>query len=127
MSESVNGGITVKIDDFEIKQLNRYDVSWEYEEAERFENWDFTTVTVPKGYRFNLSLTANNLTPEKKTALMKKLFARVFTLDCPDFNGVVELTGSVGAPVKIANRFGTWYNVSFSVAAVSLDATGGSL
>ena len=126
MSDIINGGITITLGTYELKQISQYSPSWNYEEKETFEGWDFSEVTVPKGRRFQLTVTANNLSPERKDALMKALFKRQFNIVCPDYTGIVRVT-SVNLPIKTATRFGTWYTVSFSVAAVGLEGSGGSL
>lgn len=126
MSDIINGGITITLGTYVLQQMSQYSPSWTYEEKETFENWDFSEVTVPKGRRFQLSVTANNMSPERKDALMKALFVRQFNLICPDYEGVVKVT-SVSLPIKTATRFGTWYTVSFSLAAVGLVDSGGSL
>lgn len=126
MSDIINGGITITLGTYVLQQMSQYSPSWTYEEKETFENWDFSEVAVPKGRRFQLSVTANNMSSERKDALMKALFARQFNLICPDYEGIVKVT-SVSLPIKTATRFGTWYTVSFSVAAVGLVGSGGSL
>ena len=126
MSDIINGGITITLGTYVLQQMSQYSPSWTYEEKEKFENWDFSDVDIPKGRRFQLSVTANNMSSERKDTLMKALFARQFNLICPDYEGIVKVT-SVSLPIKTATRFGTWYTVSFSVAAVGLAGSGGSL
>lgn len=126
MSDVVNGGISIKLGSYTLRQISQYSPSWAFEEKETFENWDYTQVTVPKGRRFQLSVTANNMSPERKDELMNALFARTFSLICPDYSGMVKVT-SVGNPLKKAGRFGKWYTVSFSLAALELKDSGGSL
>lgn len=126
MSDIINGGISITLGTYVLQQISQYSPSWTYEEKETFENWDFSEVAIPKGRRFKLNVTANNLNPERKAALMNALFERQFNLICPDYTGIVRVT-SVSLPIKKATRFGTWYDVSFSVAAVALVSSGGGL
>ena len=126
MPDIINGGITITLGTYVLQQISQYSPSWDYEEKDTFENWDYSQIIVPKGRRFKLSVTANNLSPERKDALMKALFARQFNIVCPDYTGIVRVT-AVSLPIKTATRFGTWYTVSFSVAAVGLEGSGGSL
>ena len=126
MSDLINGGITITLGSYELQQISQYSPSWAFEEKETFENHDFTQVSIPKGRRFQLAVTANNLNTERKNALLNALFARVFDLVCPDYSGKVRVTG-VSQPIKTASRFGVWYSVSFTLAAVGLEGSGGSL
>ena len=126
MSDIINGGITITLGTYKLQQISQYSPSWSFEEKETFENWDFTQVSVPKGRRFNLSVTASNMNAERKNALMAVLFKRVFDIECPDYSGTVKIT-SVSLPIKKSTRFGTWWTVSFSVAAVGLEGSGGGL
>jgi len=126
MSEVLNGGMIIKLDDYELKQISDYSPSWDFEEGDSFENWDFTTIHHDKGRRFMLSVTAKNLTIAKKDELLKVLYKRDINLECLDYIGAVRVT-SLGLPVTSCNFFGTFYNVSFSVAAVGLTGSGGGL
>lgn len=126
MSDIINGGITITLGSYVLKQISQYSPSWGFEENETFENWDYSQITIPKGRRFQLSVTANNLNSERKNALMNALFERTFVIICPDYTGTVRVT-NVSLPIKKATRFGTWYTVSFSVAAVGLEGSGGGL
>lgn len=126
MSDIINGGITITLGTYVLQQVSQYSPSWTFEDKDGFENWDYTQINITKGRRFQLAVTANNLSPERKDALMKALFDRQFTIECPDYTGIVRVT-SVNLPIKTATRFGTWYTVSFSVAAVGLVGSGGGL
>ena len=126
MSESLNGGMIIKLDDYELKQISDYSPSWGFENGDSFENWDFSTISIDIGRRFRLSVTARNLTIEKKDELLNVLYKRDISLECLDYKGAVRVT-SLGLPVTSCNFFGTFYNVNFSVAAVGLTGSGGGL
>ena len=49
MSKEFNGGYTIKINGTEWELLNGYYPSWAEEEAENFENYDFSDFTQLKG------------------------------------------------------------------------------
>lgn len=128
MSKIPNGGVPVAIGGFDIPQINAYSTAWTKEEAASFENWDFSDVTLYKGQRFSVSVTANNLTPEEKDGLISALSSRTVSLVCPDYSGTVKITG-LNTKLSHANFYGKWYDVSFTAAAIELDEldSGGGL
>ena len=119
-----NGGISVKLGSYTLKCINSYEASWS-DETEEFENWDYSTVTLYKGRRFKLSVSAI-LEESGKDDLITALSAHTLNIVCPDYEGEVAIN-SVSAPIQSSNFMGTYYKISFSATATELSGSSGSL
>lgn len=126
MSKEFNGGYTIKINGTEWELLNGYSPSWTEEEAENFENYDFSNFTQLKGVRFSAAFKVGNLSEEDKGTLLDLLAPRLVSIECPDYKGNVKISG-VSAELIAAKSLGKWYSVSFNAAAVALTPLGGGL
>jgi hypothetical protein len=129
MSKIYNGGIIVKIgtqinNQQVIKKLDlitAYDPSWDLE-AETFEAWDFSEVQVLKGRRFRLSITTGFLDATDLNSLKAVLITRQVTVYCPEYTtGILMAVDSVSQPLKVSNYNGSYYQISFSLRAVSVE------
>ena len=56
---------------------------WAEEEAENFENYDFSDFTQLKGVRFSAAFKVGNLSEEDKSALLDLLAPRLVSIECP--------------------------------------------
>lgn len=114
-----NRGITVSVGDIDIETLS-YQPQWE-QVTERFEEYDYSTYTILKGNKFSASVVTGLMTKAQMTALRNALLVRQFTFKCPEFTeGILVNVGAISFPTA-ANNYGTeYYQMSFSVAAVSL-------
>jgi hypothetical protein len=126
MREIYNGGITLGIGGYTLRSITSYVPKWSHEIDKSFENWDFSMVETAKGRRFSADITTGSLKKEEIDKLIKVLVGRVFTFTSPEYTGTVSVT-SVPKTYRSANIAGVYCTCSFSVAAVSLDGTGGSL
>ena len=119
MSKDFNGGYQITLGTTKWDLLNGYTPSWENEEKENFENYDFSTFTEYKGTRFSAAFKVGKLCEADKEALLRLLQPRIIQLTCPDYSGQVKISG-VGAELISANSLGKWYTVSFTATATSL-------
>lgn len=126
MRNIYNGGITLGIGNYTLKCISAYVPNWSHEIETNFENWNFSTVEQSKGRRFSADITTGILSDEEITKLLKVLFGRTFTFTSPEYTGTVSVT-KAPKTYNSANTAGIYCTCSFSVAAVSLDGTSGSL
>lgn len=126
MREIYNGGITLGIGDYTLKRISAYNPNWSHEIDTSFENWDFSMVEQSKGRRFSADITTGYLSDEEMNKLLKVLIGRTFTFTSPEYTGTVSVS-KVPKTYKSANTAGIYCTCSFSVAAVSLEGSGGSL
>lgn len=126
MREIYNGGITLGIGSYTLRCISEYKPKWSHEIERTFENWDFSMVEKAKGRRFSADITTGYMSKEETDKLIKVLIGRTFTFTSPEYTGIVSVT-SVPKTYKVANTSGKVFTCSFSVAAVSLDGTSGSL
>ena len=126
MRETYNGGITLGIGSYTLRCISEYKPKWTHEIDKSFENWDFTMVEEPKGRRFSADITTGYLNEEEMNKLIKILIGRTFTFSSTEFTGTVSVV-NVPKTYKVANTSGKIFTCSFSVAAVGLEGSGGSL
>ena len=126
MYEKYNGGISLGIGSYTLRCISEYKPKWTQEIDKSFENWDFIIDETSKGRRFSADITTGNLSEEEVNKLINVLVDRVFTFSSPEYTGTVSVT-SVPKTYKVANTSGKVFTCSFSVAAVGLEGSGGSL
>ena len=126
MYEKYNGGITLGIGDYTLRCISAYAPKWTHEIDKSFENWDFSMEETSKGCRFSADITTGNLGEEDIDKLIKVLIGRAFPFASAEYTGMVRVA-KVPKTYKVANTSGKVFACSFSVAAVSLDGTSGSL
>ena len=126
MRKIYNGGITLGIGDYTLRSISAYSPGWSHEIDTSFENWDFSTVEQSKGRRFSADITTGLMDDEEIAQLIKVLIGRTFNFTSPEYTGMVSVT-KVPKTYKSANTAGIYCSCSFSVAAVSLESSGGSL
>ena len=122
----IDGGISLGIGGYTLKSISSYQPKWTHEIDKSFENWDFTTEETLKGKRFSADITTGELKSEEISKLINVLVGRTFEFKSPEYNGVVKVE-NVPKTYKSANNNGIYCVCSFSIAAVSLDGSGGSL
>lgn len=126
MAEIYNGGISLGIGDYTLKVISSYEPKWVFETEGEFENWDFSTVEIVKGKRFSASVSTGVLPEAEANKLLTVLKKRTFTFKSPEFEGTVRVS-DIPKKYNSANVYGVFCSVSFTVAAVSLEGTSGSL
>ena len=126
MREKYNGGITLGIGSYTLRCISEYKPKWSHEILKTFENWDFSMVEEAKGRRFSADITTGLMDDEEIAKLINVLIGRTFKFTSPEYTGMVSVT-KVPKTYKSANTAGIYCSCSFSVAAVSLESSGGSL
>ena len=130
MGKYYNGGISVSLSTTNASQetvtvdldtITEYSPSWEYE-VESFEAWDFSTVEIPKGRRFSLSITTGALDLTDLNTVKSALINRTVTVTCPEYPlGILMAVSNVSQPLRSSNFFGDYYSISFSLTALSME------
>lgn len=125
--EVYNGGYTVTIGDYELRNIGSYAPAWSnvYDSQNSYIDLNGNNVKALIGKQFTLSIKTGRLTKDDCTALIKQLKRSEINVDCPDFSGIC-ICDDVSSNLEQANTLNTRYSVSFKLAAKSL-ITAGSL
>lgn len=135
MIKEKKNGLYFNLNGYELRFISEYSPTWtpEYDSNSQFTNWDGTALGERyKGIRYSASITTSAMTEEDTDALITELQKIVIDFKSAPRTGLVEFEGKVKIndyrkqPVAItdADRF---YKVTFSIAAVALQDSSGSL
>lgn len=123
--DKYNGGITLKIGDYELKKISSY--SHRYEDvSEKFEGYNYTAVSKLVGRRFKASIRTGHLSEDELNELKSALFAHTFNYESNEFSGMVTLDG-FDVSLTNSNIYAKLYTASFSISAVALIGGSGGL
>lgn len=136
MVREQKNGLWFKINDYELRYIESYTPQWtpEYDSNNVFTNWDGTTISENyKGTRYSASITTSAMVEEEA----KKLITELKKIVIEDYvssprSGEIEFTGKIKisnyqkTPVAITDKC-RYYKVSFSLSAVALLDSSGSL
>lgn len=123
--EVLNGGYTVEIGSFTLRNIGGYEPSWEnvYDTENSFTDWLGNTQKILKGKQFSLKISTGGLDTEDYNALVEALKAETIAVSCPDFEGDCYCD-NIPASLAKANFTGVRYKANFTLIAKELDLSG---
>lgn len=121
MGRIANGGRSIKVNNTVIDVLSMYEPTWEKITAAEAETADGSRLNSIRGYLFSLSVETYGLTETAKNELRAALMGNDITLECADYNGKVDCDFNVS--LDNDNYYGTYYTVSATFTAKSIDTT----
>ena len=135
MVKEQKNGLYLKLNDYELQYIQEYSPLWtpEYNTDNQFVNYDGTAINDNyKGTRYSASVTTGAMVEEDVDSLIDELKKVIIDFQSAPRNGVVEFTGKVkvnsySKSVSAITDKCRYYKVSFSVSAVALVDSSGSL
>ena len=135
MVKEQKNGIYLKLNDYELQYIQDYSPSWtpEYDNNHVFTNFDGTAISdTYKGTRYSASVTTGAMVEEDVDSLIDELKKVIIDFQSAPRNGNVEYTGKVkvnnyNKSVAAVTDKCRYYKVTFSVTAVALEDSSGSL
>lgn len=126
--EVLNGGYTVQIGDFSLRNIGGYEPVWEkvYDTENSFKDWQGNMQKPLLGLQFSLKISAGALDVEDYNSLVTELNKERVMVSCPDFEGMCRCENAPGSLAK-ANFTGVRYKASFTLIAEDLINAGGGL
>ena len=135
MVKEQKNGLYLKLNDYELQYIQEYSPLWtpEYNTDNQFVNYDGTAIHDNyKGTRDSASVTTGAMVEEDVDSLIDELKKVIIDFQSAPRNGVVEFTGKVkvnnyNKSIAAITDKCRYYKVSFSVSAVDLEDSSGSL
>ena len=135
MVKEQKNGLYLKLNDYELQYIQEYSPSWtpEYNTDNQFVNYDGTAINDNyKGTRYSASVTTGAMVEEDVDSLIDELKKVIIDFQSAPRNGNVEYTGKVkvnnyNKSVAAVTDKCRYYKVTFSVSAVGLEDSSGSL
>ena len=126
--EVYNGGYTVEIGNFSLRNIGNYEPVWEkvYDDENGFTDWTGNAKKFLLGRRFSLKITTGPLSFEDYNDLVSELNKSSFPVSCPDFEGECYCE-NVPANLTQANNLGKRYKVNITLIAQNIVPSGGGL
>ena len=123
--EVYNGGYTVTIGDYELRNIGAYAPGWSnvYDNQNSYIDLNGNNVKALIGKQFTLSIKTGRLSVEDYNALVFNLKKNEIYLKCPEFEGIC-ICDDIPANLEQANTLNTRYSASFKLTAKSLTAVG---
>lgn len=127
--EVLNGGYTVQINDFKLRNIGGYEPAWEnvYDTENSFTDWQGNAQKILMGKQFSIKISTGRLDTEDYNALVSELKKETITLSCPDFEGECYCE-NIPSSLEQANFLGTRYKTNFTLTAKEIikpDSGGG--
>lgn len=135
MVKEQKNGLYLKLNDYELQYIQEYSPSWtpEYNTDNQFVNYDGTAINDNyKGTRYSASVTTGAMVEEDVDKLIFELKKIIIDFMSAPRNGNVEYSGKVkvdnyNKSVAAVTDKCRYYKVTFSVTAVALEDSSGSL
>ena len=135
MIKEQKNGLYLKLNDYELQYIQEYSPSWtpEYNTDNQFVNYDGTVIEDNyKGTRYSASVTTGAMLEEDADNLISELKKIIIDFMSAPRNGNVEYSGKVkinnyNKSVAAVTDKCRYYKVTFSVTAVALEDSSGSL
>ena len=135
MVKEQKNGIYLKINEYELRYIQDYSPSWtpEYNTDNQFVNYDGTAINDNyKGTRYSASVTTGAMVEEDVDSLIDELKKVIIDFQSAPRNGNVEYSGKVkinnyNKSVAAVTDKCRYYIVTFSLSAVALEDSSGSL
>ena len=135
MVKEQKNGLYLKLNDYELQYIQEYSPLWtpEYNTDNQFVNYDGTAINDNyKGTRYSASVTTGAMVEEDVDSLIDELKKVIIDFQSAPRNGVVEFTGKVkvnnyNKSIAAITDKCRYYKVTFSVTAVALEDSSGSL
>ena len=135
MVKEQKNGIYLKINEYELRYIQDYSPSWtpEYNTDNQFVNYDGTAINDNyKGTRYSASVTTGAMVEKDVDSLIDELKKVIIDFQSAPRNGNVEYTGKVkvnnyNKSVAAVTDKCRYYKVTFSLTAVALEDSSGSL
>lgn len=126
--EVYNGGYTVQINDFTLRNIGGYEPAWEniYDTENSFTDFLGNNKKILMGQRFSIKISTGQLDKEDYNALVEALKQETITLSCPDFEGECYCE-NIPSSLEQANFLGTRYKTNFTLIAKDLVLNGDGL
>lgn len=127
-NEQLNGGYTVKIGGFTLRNIGKYSPSWsnEYDSENSFVDYLGNQQKILKGRRFSIEISTGRLTADDFNSLVTELKSDTIAIECPDFTGDCYCE-SIPGNLEQANFNGIYYKIPFKLIAKDLITDGGGL
>ena len=125
--EVLNGGYSVEIGSYTLRNIGGYAPSWNnvYDENS-FTDWHGNTQKFLKGRQFSLKITTGPLDWEDYNSLVTALKNKSIEVSCPDFNGKCYCD-NIPADLTQANFLSTRYKINFTLIAENIELFGNGL
>ena len=135
MVKEQKNGLYLKLNDYELQYIQEYSPLWtpEYNTDNQFVNYDGTAINDNyKGTRYSASVTTGAMVEEDVDKLIFELKKIIIDFMSAPRNGNVEYSGKVkvdnyNKSVAAVTDKCRYYKVTFSVTAVALVDSSGSL
>lgn len=126
--EVLNGGYSVTIGGFTLRNIGSYSPAWEciYDEENSFVSYTGNKKKILKGRLFSIKIKTGQLNTTDYESLVTALKSDTIAVDCPDFTGNCYCD-SIPAELRQANFLNTRLSVSFTLIAKEMTAVGGGL
>ena len=126
--EVLNGGYTVRIGAFSLRNIGGYEPVWEkvYDTENSFTDWQGNSQKFLRGIQFSLRVSTGALDTADYNSLVEELNKERIMVSCPDFEGYCRCENVPGSLSK-ANFTGTRYKANFTLIAENLIISGGGL
>lgn len=123
--EVYNGGYTVTIGDYELRNIGAYTPGWSnvYDNQNSYIDLNGNNVKALIGKQFTLSVKTGRLSKDDCDALTEQLKKGDINVECPDFSGKC-ICDEFNTNLEQANTLNTRYSVTFKLTAKSLTAVG---
>lgn len=129
MAKVYNGGITVTVGNYTIDVIKSYAIQTTVE-AETFTNWDNSTASIFRGYRYSVNVSTGWMTEEEMKALRGQLAKYRVVISDSDGNfddDTYFTVSSISNPLQKADLYGKYYQISFAATSVQLYGGSGNL